>query len=387
MRIGIVCYPTYGGSGVVATELGKAMADKGHVVHFISYQQPARLETYHPNIFFHEVRFSDYPLFQYSPYESALTSKIVDVARFEKLDLLHVHYAIPHAATAFMAKLILREEGITLPVITTLHGTDITLVGRDITYLPVVTFSINKSDGVTAVSEYLKEDTYKHFDIKKEIRVIPNFVDLHRFKKADKSHFKKAIARDDERILVHVSNFRKLKRVEDVLAVFALVSKEVPAKLLLVGDGPTRQEMEQQCRILGICDKVVFLGKQEAVEEILAVADLMILPSENESFGLAALEAMACHVPVISSDAGGIPEVNIDGETGFVSKVGDVEDMAKNALKLLKDDALLEKFRENAYRQAQRFDVKHIMPLYESYYREIIEKTLRNEGATTGSEA
>ncbi len=372
MRIGIVCYPTYGGSGVVATELGKAMADKGHIVHFISYQQPARLDTYHPNIFFHEVRFSDYPLFQYSPYESALTSKIVDVARFEKLDLLHVHYAIPHAATAFMAKMILREEKLFLPVITTLHGTDITLVGRDITYLPVVTFSINKSDGVTAVSEYLKEDTYKHFDVEKEIRVIPNFVDLERFQKHNKDHFKKAIAAEGERILVHVSNFRKLKRVEDVLAVFALVLKEIDARLLLVGDGPTRQEMEQQCRVLGICDKVVFLGKQEAVEEILAVSDLMILPSENESFGLAALEAMACHVPVISSDAGGIPEVNLDGVTGFVSPVGDVEDMAANALKLLRDDELLSRFRQNAYDQARRFDVEKIMPLYEAYYREIL---------------
>ncbi len=379
MRIGIVCYPTYGGSGVVATELGKAMADKGHIVHFISYQQPARLDTYHPNIFFHEVRFSDYPLFQYSPYESALTSKIVDVARFEKLDILHVHYAIPHAATAFMAKLILREEGLTLPVITTLHGTDITLVGRDITYLPVVTFSINKSDGVTAVSEYLKKDTYKHFEISKDIRVIPNFVDLERFQKHNKEHFKRAIAGEGERILVHVSNFRKLKRVEDVLAVFALVLKEIDAKLLLVGDGPTRQEMEQQCRILGICDKVVFLGKQEAVEEILAVSDLMILPSENESFGLAALEAMACHVPVISSDAGGIPEVNIDGVTGFVSPVGDVEDMAANALKLLRDEKLLKEFRQNAYEQAKRFDVEKIMPLYEAYYREIMALSGKEE--------
>ena len=366
----------------MATELGKAMADKGHVVHFISYQQPARLDTYHPNIFFHEVRFSDYPLFQYSPYESALTSKIVDVARFEKLDILHVHYAIPHAATAFMAKLILREEGLILPVITTLHGTDITLVGRDITYLPVVTFSINKSDGVTAVSEYLREDTYKHFEISKDIRVIPNFVDLERFQKHNKDHFKKAIAGEDERILVHVSNFRKLKRVEDVLAVFARVLKEVDAKLLLVGDGPTRQEMEQQCRVLGICDKVVFLGKQEAVEEILAVSDLMMLPSENESFGLAALEAMACHVPVISSDAGGIPEVNIDGVTGFISPVGDVEDMAANALKLLKDDELLRQFRKNAYEQAKRFDVDKIMPLYEAYYKEIM--ALSGKKATAG---
>lgn len=379
MRIGIVCYPTYGGSGVVATELGKAMADKGHIVHFISYQQPARLDTYHPNIFFHEVRFSDYPLFQYSPYESALTSKIVDVARFEKLDLLHVHYAIPHAATAFMAKLILREEGLSLPVITTLHGTDITLVGRDITYLPVVTFSINKSDGVTAVSEYLKADTYKHFEVKKDIRVIPNFVDLERFQKHDKEHFKKAIAAAGERIVVHVSNFRKLKRVEDVLAVFARILKEIDARLLLVGDGPTRQEMEQQCRVLGICEKVAFLGKQEAVEEVLAVSDLMVLPSENESFGLAALEAMACGVPVISSDAGGIPEVNIDGVTGFVSPVGDVEGMAANALKLLKNEELLNRFGQNAYEQARRFDVEKIMPLYEDYYQEIMALSGKEE--------
>jgi N-acetyl-alpha-D-glucosaminyl L-malate synthase BshA len=375
MNIGIVCYPTYGGSGVVATELGKSLADNGHGVHFISYQQPARLDSFHSNIFFHEVRFSDYPLFHYSPYESALASKIVDVAKFEDLDVLHVHYAIPHAATAFMAKQILREEGIELPVVTTLHGTDITLVGKDITYSPVVTFSINQSDGVTAVSQDLKQDTYEHFKIRKEIEVIPNFVDFTRFNKTDKDHFKKAIASQDEKIIAHISNFRKVKRVRDVLITFSKIHNKVPSKLLMIGDGPERQGLEQLCRELGTCDEVLFLGKQEAVEELLAVSDLFMLPSESESFGLAALEAMACHVPVISSNAGGIPEINIHGKTGYVSEVGDVEDMAANALKLLMDQSLLNEFRENAYKHARNYDVDKIMPKYLEFYESVIEKS------------
>lgn len=372
MRIGIVCYPTYGGSGVVATELGKALANHGHSVHFITYRQPARLDKFHANIFYHEVRFADYPLFQHSPYESALASKLVDTVRFEKLDILHVHYAIPHAATAYMAKQILQEEGIALPVVTTLHGTDITLVGRDITFSPVVTFSINQSDGVTAVSENLKEETYKHFDIRKDIRVIPNFVDFDRFRKTDKSHFRKAIAPQGEKIMVHVSNFRKVKRPADVLEVFKRIYQKLPSKLLMIGDGPERQHLEQMCREQGTCDHVRFLGKQEAVEELLALADVFILPSESESFGLAALEAMACHVPVISSNSGGIPEVNIHGKTGFVSEVGDVEDMARHALALMSDEKLLDTFRENAFQHARQYDVHRIMPIYESYYEEVL---------------
>ena len=376
MKIGMVCYPTFGGSGVVATELGKALADVGHDVHFITYRQPARLDKFHTNIYYHEVRFSDYPLFEYAPYESALASKLVDTVRFEKLDILHVHYAIPHAATAYMAKQILKEEGIHIPVITTLHGTDITLVGRDSTYSPVVTFSINHSDGVTAVSENLKEDTYRHFKINRDIRVIPNFVDFARFKKVDKEHFRKAIAPNGEKIIMHTSNFRKVKRVEDALLAFNRIIKEVPARLLLVGDGPERNRLEQMCRELGICEEVRFLGKQDAIEELLAISDLFILPSESESFGLALLEAMACHVPVISSNAGGIPEVNIHGTTGFLSDVGDVEDMANNALRLLKDDAMLQQFSDNAFAHAQQYDVHRIMPLYEEYYKEVMERTL-----------
>lgn len=381
MKIGIVCYPTFGGSGVVATELGKALADKGHSVHFIAYRHPARLDSYHENIYFHEVRFADYPLFEYAPYESALASKLVDVAKYEKLDLLHVHYAIPHAAAAYMAKQILKAQGIELPVVTTLHGTDITLVGKDATYAPVVTFSINHSDGVTAVSENLKQETYEHFDIENGIKVIPNFVDFNRFQKSNKEHFKKAIAPNGEKLLMHTSNFRKVKRVEDVLKTFYRVLKKIPAKLLLVGDGPERQHVEQLCRELDVCDNVRFLGKQEAIEELLAVSDLFMLPSESESFGLAALEAMACHVPVISSNAGGIPEVNIDGKTGYLSPVGDVDDMAEKALKLLTNEALHQKFKENAYQHALQFDVHKIMPIYEAYYREVMERVTGAVGA------
>jgi N-acetyl-alpha-D-glucosaminyl L-malate synthase BshA len=372
MRIGIVCYPTYGGSGVIATELGKALAKKGHQVHFITYQEPVRLDSFHENIFYHEVSALDYPLFQYQPYESALASKIVDVAKFEKLDILHVHYAIPHASSAWMARSILKESGINLPFVTTLHGTDITLVGKDPGYKPVVEFSINHSDGITSVSNSLKEETYKYFNITREIEVIPNFIDFTRFKKTDKDHFKKAIAPNGEKILIHVSNFRKVKRVEDVVKMFDDVIKKIPCKLLLVGDGPERMNIEILCRNLGNCEHVRFLGKQDPVEDLLAISDLFVLPSETESFGLAALEAMACEVPVISSDAGGIPEINVQGQTGFMSAVGDYKGMAANAVYILEDEARLREFKNNAYARAKTFDIENIMPLYEAYY----EKTL-----------
>ena len=372
MKIGIVCYPTFGGSGVVATELGKALADNGHQVHFITYSQPARLDFFSENLFYHEVSVSNYPLFDYAPYEVALASKMVDVVRFEKLDILHVHYAIPHASAAFMAKQILATFGINIPVVTTLHGTDITLVGRDVTYKPVVTFSINQSDGVTAVSADLKAATYSHFEIVKDIRVIPNFIDLKRFRLTPKGHFKKAIAPMGERILVHTSNFRKVKRTKDVVLIFDKILKKVPAKLLMVGDGPDRVNCEQLCREVGICEHVRFLGKQEAVEEILSVSDLFMMPSESESFGLAALEAMACKVPVISSNTGGLPELNINGVTGFMSNVGDVEDMAANAIYILEDDNRLNQFKENALNRAKEFDLSLILPQYVNYYLEVI---------------
>jgi len=374
MNIGIVCYPTFGGSGVIATELGKGLANHGHKVHFITYQQPARLDSFHENIFYHEVRPAEYPLFEYAPYGTALASRIVDVASHEQLDLLHVHYAIPHASAAYLAKQILKTQGIALPVVTTLHGTDITLVGKDPIYEPVVTFSMNQSDGLTAVSQSLRQDTYKHFNVEKDIAVIPNFVDFDRFNKRNKDHFKKAIAPNGERILTHVSNFRKVKRVQDVIHMFCRVSKEVPSKLLMIGDGPERQMAETLARSLCNCNTDVrFLGKQEAIEEILSVSDLFIMPSESESFGLAALEAMACEVPVISSNAGGIPEVNIDGETGFTVNVGDVQALAEKALILLKDEALLQRFKQQALLQAKKYDLSLILPQYEQYYQKIIE--------------
>jgi N-acetyl-alpha-D-glucosaminyl L-malate synthase BshA len=378
MKIGIVCYPTYGGSGVVATELGKALADNGHQVHFITYKQPFRLDSFHENIFYHEVTFNNYPLFEFPPYETALSSKIVDVALYEQLDLLHVHYAIPHASAAYIAKQILKEKGYHLPFITTLHGTDITLVGKDATFIPVVTFSINQSDGITAVSESLKNETFEYFDIHKDIAVIPNFIDFSRFKKLNKDHFRKVIARNNEKIIMHTSNFRKVKRVEDVIHIFCKIRAEVDAKLLLVGDGPERQHIEKLSRQLCNHEDVHFLGKQEAIEELLAISDLFILPSETESFGLAALEAMACEVPVISTNTGGVPEINIHGETGYLSDVGNVEEMAKYAIGLLKNEEQLEQFKKNAYKQAKRFSLENIMPRYESYYKEVLEKSAAN---------
>lgn len=373
MKIGIVCYPTFGGSGVVATELGKALADEGHQVHFITYSQPARLDFFSENLFYHEVSVRDYPLFDYAPYESALASKLVDVVRFEKLDILHVHYAIPHASAAFMAKQILETYGINIPFVTTLHGTDITLVGKDPTYKPVVTFSINKSDGVTTVSQSLKDDTEKHFEITNEIQVIPNFIDFSRFSLKPKDHFKKAIAPNNERILIHTSNFRKVKRTADVIRMFQKIQAKIPSKLLMVGDGPERAYDEQLCRNLGICEHVRFLGKQDAIEEILSVSDLFLMPSESESFGLAALEAMACKVPAITSNAGGLPELNIDGFCGYMSNVGDIDDMASKAIQILENDDILKRFKENAFIRAKDFDLKKILPYYINYYNKVIE--------------
>ncbi len=373
MKIGIVCYPTFGGSGVVATELGKALADNGHHVHFITYHQPARLDFFSENLYYHEVAVSKYPLFDYPPYELALASRMVDVARHEQLDVLHVHYAIPHASAAFMAKQILATYGIYIPVITTLHGTDITLVGNDRTYKPVVTFSINQSDGVTAVSQHLKDDTYRFFEITRDIKVIYNFIDLKRFSLKPRDHFKKAIAPGGEKILVHTSNFRRVKRTQDVVRIFAKVSAAIPSKLLMVGDGQERPECEQLCRDLGVDDNVRFLGKQDAIEEILSVSDLFLMPSESESFGLAALEAMACKVPVISTNAGGLPELNLDGQTGFLSDIGDVNAMAEKAIYILQDDARLNTFKENALARAKQFDLALILPQYENFYQQVIE--------------
>ena len=378
MRIGIVCYPTFGGSGVVATELGLGLAKKGHQVHFITYKRPARLSVFHQNIYFHEVTDVSYPLFEYPPYDTALTSKMVDVVKYEQLDILHVHYAIPHATVAYMAKKILIREGKYVPFITTLHGTDITLVGNDHSFAPVVEFGINKSDGITAVSKFLKEKTEEYFDIEKNIEVIYNFIDFSRFKKSDKDHFRKALAPSGEKILMHTSNFRKVKRVEDVIKIFSIVNREVPSKLLMIGDGPERQHCEELCRRLGVCGEVRFLGKQDAIEELLAICDLFILPSGNESFGLSALEAMACEVPVISSNIGGLPEVNIHGETGFLSKVGNVDEMATNSINLLKNEDMLAVFRRNAFNQAKKFDIELVLPKYESYYQEVLEKARPN---------
>jgi N-acetyl-alpha-D-glucosaminyl L-malate synthase BshA len=372
MRIGIVCYPTFGGSGVLATELGKALADEGHEVHFISYNQPARLDFFSENVFYHEVNIAKYPLFEYAPYETALAGKMVDIVQSAHLDVLHVHYAIPHASAALVTKQILAQQGITIPVVTTLHGTDITLVGREMTYEHVVSWSINQSDAVTAVSEDLRKQTYEHFKINRDIDVIPNFIDFGRFNKKPREHFKQMIAPNGEKIIIHTSNFRKVKRIEDVIAVFAQIIKEIPAKLLLIGDGPERSHIEKVSREFNTCDWVTFLGKQEAIEEILSIGDLFILPSESESFGLAALEAMACEVPVISSNAGGIPEVNIHGVTGYLSNVGDVNDMAQNAVTLLKDPDLLAKFRKNALKQAHKFDLAEILLQYEAIYKRVI---------------
>ena len=369
MKIGIVCYPTFGGSGVLATELGKALANEGHKVHFITYQQPVRLNAFNTNIFYHEVRVPTYPLFDYPPYELALASTMVDVIINHDLDLLHVHYAIPHASAAYMAKQIVKQKnGRNVPVITTLHGTDITLVGKDKTYEPVVTFSINESDAITAVSQNLREETYLFFDIRKEIEVIYNFVDVKRFDKKPLDAFRQVIAPDNEKILIHASNFRKVKRIDDVIKVFAKVQATIPSKLLMVGDGPERHAAEELCRQLGVDEQVRFLGKQEQMEDILAVSDVFLLPSEYESFGLAALEAMAARVVVISSNAGGLAEINIPGETGFLADVGDTEAMSNYAIQLLSNPDYLASMKEKAFQQACTFDISNIIPQYEKLY-------------------
>lgn len=372
MRIGIVCYPTFGGSGVLATELGKALAQKGHQVHFITYQQPVRLNGFIPNIFYHEVQVPTYPLFDYPPYETALASTMVDVIKNNHLDLLHVHYAIPHASAAFMAKQILAKEGKNIPVITTLHGTDITLVGRDKTYAPVVAFSINQSDAITAVSENLRDETYKIFCIEKEIAVIYNFVDVARFTRKPIDAFRKVIAPNGERILLHASNFRKIKRVQDVVKIFHEVQQKIPSKLLFVGDGPERATAEDLARELGVFEEIRFVGKQEQMEDILAIADLFLLTSDYESFGLAALEAMAAGVPVVSTNAGGLREVNINGQTGYMANVGDVATMSQQALSILKSDKTLQEFKERAAEHATKFDIHNIVPIYEALYEKFL---------------
>jgi len=372
MNIGIVCYPTFGGSGVLATELGKALADKGHNIHFITYQQPVRLTGFSANIFYHEVHVPTYPLFDFPPYETALASTMVDVIRNNKLDLLHVHYAIPHASAAYMAKMILKNEGINIPVITTLHGTDITLVGKDKTYSPVVAFSINQSDAITAVSDNLREETYNTFFIEKEIEVIHNFVDVERFNRKPIDAFQKVIAPNGERIVVHASNFRKIKRVQDVVKIFQQIVSQIPAKLLLVGDGPERPMVEELARELNIVSEIKFLGKQQDMEEIFAVTDLFLLPSEYESFGLAALEAMASGTAVVCSNAGGLPEIIEQGVCGYMANVGDIQAMSEFSLDILRDENRMAQFQAAAQLQAQRFDIRNIIPIYERLYEKVV---------------
>jgi N-acetyl-alpha-D-glucosaminyl L-malate synthase BshA len=376
MRIGIVLYPTFGGSGIVATELGKALSKKGHEIHFITYSEPVRLGELRKNIFYHEVRTSDYPLFKFTPYEQVLTSKLVDVVKFERLDLLHVHYAIPHASAAYMAQQILKDQGVEIPFVTTLHGTDITLVGKDPSFEPVINFSINKSNRVTAVSENLKKETFELFDIKNNIEVIPNFICLKEYKLDNNDYYKKRFAPNNEKVICHVSNFRKVKRIEDVIIAFEGISKEMDVKLLLVGDGPERARLEQISRNSKFSKNIFFLGSLKSTKEVLNISDLFILPSSKESFGLSALEAMACGVPVIASDSGGIPEVISHGKSGLLNSVGDTYQMTKNALKLLSNDSLLESFKTNAYQQAMKFDIEVILPKYESLYKKCIKDYL-----------
>lgn len=379
MNIGIVCYPTFGGSGVLATELGMALADKDYNVHFITYRQPARLTGFRANIFYHEVRVPTYPLFDYPPYESALASTLVDVVKNNKLDLLHVHYAIPHASSAYMARQILLKENKYVPIITTLHGTDITLVGRDKTYAPVVAFSINQSDAITAVSENLKDETYRSFQIEKDIEVIYNFVDVKRFSKKPIDAFRKVIAPDHERIVLHASNFRKIKRIGDVIQIFKKLNEAIPSKLLLVGDGPERPMAEALCRDLNLCDDIRFVGKQQEMEDIFAITDLFLLPSEYESFGLSALEAMAGGAPVVSTNVGGLPEVITQGENGFMANVGDTDQMARYAIDILKNENSFKKFKANAKHRASTFDITRIVPQYENLYARLFDGFCREK--------
>jgi N-acetyl-alpha-D-glucosaminyl L-malate synthase BshA len=373
MKIAIVCYPTFGGSGVVATELGLELSRKGHEIHFITYSQPVRLALLNPNVHYHEVNVPEYPLFHYQPYELALSSKLVDMVKLYEIELLHVHYAIPHAYAGYMAKQMLRDEGIEIPMITTLHGTDITLVGNHPFYKTAVTFSINKSDIVTSVSKSLKDDTLKLFNITNEIVVIPNFIELNKTVDNDKIPcYRSVIAKSNERVITHISNFRKVKRIPDIIKIFYKIQVKMPAKLMMVGDGPEKEHAEQLCTELGISDKVIFFGNSSEIDKILSYTDLFLLPSETESFGLAALEAMACGVPVISSNSGGLPEVNFDGISGYLSDVGDVNSMASNALKILSDDFTLKQFKVNALETAKKFDIKNILPMYEDLYQKAI---------------
>ncbi|WP_027419381.1 N-acetyl-alpha-D-glucosaminyl L-malate synthase BshA [Crocinitomix catalasitica] len=377
MKIGIVLYPTFGGSGIVATELGKALAEKGHEVHFISYNHPVKLDHFLPNIRYHEVRPFNYPLFDYQPYELALTSKLVDVTRYENLDILHCHYAIPHASAAYFAQQILKTHQIDIPYITTLHGTDITLVGKQPSFEPVITFSINKSDAVSVVSESLKQDTYRHFKIERDIEVIPNFIQHTHYSNVateDDKARRKSIAPNGEFVISHVSNFRKVKRIEDVVQIFHRIRKKVPAKLILAGDGPERYKIEQLCQELGVCGDVDMMGSVQSANEIYSISDLFILPSQTESFGLAALEALASGVPVISSNSGGLPEVNKNGYSGYLSNVGDVDEMAKNALSILKDTETLARFKKQAYEHSKNFSLASVLPMYEELYERLVTK-------------
>ncbi len=376
MKIAIVCYPTFGGSGVVATELGLELALRGHEIHFITYRQPVRLALLNSNVHYHEVNVPEYPLFHYQPYELALSSKLVDMVKLHGIELLHVHYAIPHAYAGYMAKQMLKDEGIVIPMVTTLHGTDITLVGKHPFYKTAVTFSINKSDVVTSVSENLKEDTLKHFNIKREIHVIPNFIELDKIRNEKHISCQRSVmAKKDEKIITHISNFRRVKRIPDVIKVFYNIQKQIPSKLMLVGDGPERDNAERLVTDLGIDDKVIFFGNSNEIDQILSYSDLFLLPSETESFGLAALEAMAWSVPVISTNTGGLPEVNLNGFSGYLSNVGNIEEMAQNAISILKDDTVLKQFRKQALSQAEKFDIKNILPLYEELYRKALENS------------
>lgn len=372
MKIGIVLYPTFGGSGVVATELGKSLAHKGHEVHFITYKQPVRLRELRQNIYYHEVSISDYPLFEYTPYEQVLTSKLVDVVKYEKLDLLHVHYAIPHASAAYMAKQILKEQGINIPFITTLHGTDITLVGKDPSFEPVITFSINHSNAVTAVSESLKKDTLEHFDVKREIHVIPNFICMNEYKLTNNEHYKQRYAPNGEIILTHISNFRKVKRIPDVLGIYHKLKGKYPIKLLMVGDGPERSKAERECRMEGECNDVIFLGSLESTSEVLNISDVFLLPSESESFGLSALEALASGVPVVGSNSGGLPEVVEHGVSGYLAKVGDIDAMAGFVEKMISDKDQLRKYKSAAIERAKKFDIINVLPQYEKLYVSVL---------------
>ncbi|MCF6129526.1 N-acetyl-alpha-D-glucosaminyl L-malate synthase BshA [Flavobacterium sp. AS60] len=376
MKIAIVCYPTFGGSGVVATELGLELAHRGHEIHFITYRQPVRLALLNSNVHYHEVNVPEYPLFHYQPYELALSSKLVDMVKLYKIELMHVHYAIPHAYAGYMAKQMLKAEGIKIPMVTTLHGTDITLVGNHPVYKPAVTFSINKSDIVTSVSQSLKDDTLRLFNVKKEIHVIPNFIELDKIRNESQiSCHRSVMAKKEERIVTHISNFRRVKRIPDIIKIFYKIQQKIPAKLMMVGDGPEKSRAVQLCKELGIEDKVIFFGNSNEIDQILSYSDLFLLPSETESFGLAALEAMAWSVPIISSNSGGLPEVNFDGVSGYLSDVGDIDSMAENALKILSDDATLAEFRKKALNVAQQFDIKNILPLYEALYHKAINNS------------